>query len=60
MWSWGIHEKEKRRLHDLLEAIMFLKDHGLRGVGIIGAYHVRRGAPLMVCVLPLHEMMSNA
>ena len=60
MWSWGPPEKEKRRLRELLDAIAFLKDHGLRGVGVIRAYHVRRVAPLMTRVLPLYGMMPDA
>ena len=28
-------------------------------MGIIGAYHVRRVAPLMMCTLSLHRMMSG-
>ena len=60
VWSWGPPEKEKRRLFNLLDAIAFLKDHGLHGVGIIGAYHVRRMAPLMACVLKLYGMTPDA
>jgi len=60
VWSWGPPEKEKRRLHDLLDAIAFLKDHSLCGVGIIGAYHARRVAPLMAHVLPLYGMTPDA
>ena len=56
----GPPEKEKRRLLDLLDAIAFLKDHGLRGVGVIRVYHARRVAPLMACVLPLYRMAPDA
>ena len=35
-WPWGPPIKEKKRMHDLLEAIAFLKTHDLRGAGIIG------------------------
>ena len=28
----------------------------MKGSGIIGAYHMRRVAPLMRCVIPLHLM----
>ena len=48
--------KEKKRMCDLLEAIAFLKTHGLYGASVIGGYHARRVAPLMVLVLPLHWM----
>ena len=42
---------------DLLEAIAFLKTHGLCGASIIKGYHTRRVASLMSCVLPLYRMM---
>ena len=29
----------------------------MKGMGIIGAYHARRVAPLMARVLPLYQMM---
>ena len=32
----------------------------MKGSGIIGAYHTRRVAPLMACVLPLHQMAPGA
>jgi hypothetical protein len=36
---------------------MCLEQHGLKGTDVIGAYHVRRVAPLMACVvLSLYEM----
>ena len=41
---------------DLLEAIVFLKTHGLHGASIIRVYHVRRVVPLMSRVLPLYGM----
>ena len=46
-------------MHDLLEAIAFLKTHSLYEAGIIGGYHARRVAPLMSCVLPLYGMMPG-
>ena len=52
-WQWGPPVKEKKRMRDLLEAIAFLKTHGLYRASIIGGYQARRVAPLMVCVLPL-------
>ena len=42
VWSWGPHEKEKKRMRDILDAITFLKSHGRRGADVIGAYHARR------------------
>ena len=56
-WPWGPPIKEKKRMCDLLEAIVFLKNHGLRGANVIGGYHARRVAPLMLCVLPLYGIM---
>ena len=32
----------------------------MKGSGIIGAYHMRRVAPLMARVLPLHQMAPRA
>ena len=32
----------------------------MKGSGIIGAYHARRVAPLMVRVLPLYQMVPGA
>jgi hypothetical protein len=43
-----------------VEAIKILKEHGLNGVSVIGAYHQRRVAPLMVRALPLHWMVPGA
>ena len=47
-------------MHDLLEAIVFLKTHGLCGAGVIGGYHARRVAPLMARILSLYGMTSGA
>ena len=43
-------------MHYLLEAITFLKTHGLRGASVIRGYHARRVVPLMERVLPLYRM----
>ena len=51
--------KEKKRMHDLLEVIAFLKIHDLCGTGVIGGYHARRVAPLMARVLLLYGMMPD-
>ena len=42
MWRYGPIGREQKRLDDLLKAITTLKHHGLRGTGVIGAYHVKR------------------
>ena len=46
-WSWGVQSKDKKHLSDLLSALQALKDRGVKGTGIISAYHARRVAPLM-------------
>ena len=58
-WPWGAPVKKKKRMHDLLEAIVFLKTHGLCGAGIIGGYHAMRVAPLMSRILSLYGMMPD-
>ena len=60
MWRYGPVAKEQKRLDDLLKAIMTLKGHGLRGTGIIRAYHVRRLAPLMVLALLMYKMKLDS
>jgi hypothetical protein len=47
-------DMEKRRLDDLLKAIMLLKHHGLHTVSVVGAYHARRVASLMARTLLLY------
>ena len=58
--KWGVPEKDKKRIRDDLTAIQILKERGLKGSGIIGAYHVSRVAPLMRHVLPLYMMAPGA
>jgi len=38
----GVKVRQKKRMCDLLEAIMFLKTHYLRGASVIRGYHTRR------------------
>ena len=59
-WKWGVPVNEKKNINDLLTALQTLKDRGMKGLGIIGAYHTRRVAPLMVRALPLHQMVPEA
>ena len=59
-WKWDIPVKEKKNINDLVAAIQTLKDRGVKGSGIIGAYHARRVAPLMARALPLHQMVLGA
>ena len=59
-WKWGVPVKEKKNINDLLAALQTLKDRGMKGSGIIGAYHARRVVPLMARVLPLHQMAPGA
>ena len=58
-WSWGVQFKDKKHLFDLLSALQALKDRGVKGTGIIGAYHARRVAPLMARALPLYRMVPG-
>ena len=60
MWRYGPIRKEQKRLGDLLKAIATLKGHGLRGTDIIGAYHIRRLAPLMAHALPMYKMTPDS
>jgi len=57
MWPWGPPVNEKKKMHDILKAIILLRSCSLRGANIIGAYHARRVAPLMVRALPLFRMV---
>ena len=54
--KWGVLEKDKKRIQDHLTAIRILKERGVKGSGIIGAYHTWRVVPLMRRALPLHMM----
>jgi len=56
----GVLDKDKKKILDHLTAIRILKERGVKGSGIIGAYHLRRVAPLMACMLPLHQMVPVA
>ena len=58
-WAWGVQSKDKKHLSNLLSALQALKERGVKGTGIIGAYHARRVAPLMMRTLPLHRMMPG-
>ena len=55
-WGWGPAAPDKKKLADLLGMIDKLKRGGVAGVGVIGAYHVRRLAPLQDRRLPMWEM----
>ena len=59
-WRYGPIAKEQKRLGDLLKAIATLKGHDPRGTGIVGAYHVRRLAPLMTRTLLMYKMTSDS
>jgi hypothetical protein len=60
VWVWRTPDKEKRKFRDHLAAIVRLKQHGLKGTGVIGAYHTRRVAPLMARALLLYGMMPDS
>jgi hypothetical protein len=59
--SWGYDpiKMEKRRLRDLINSIALLRSGGVRGAGIIGAYHTRGVALLMARALPLYGMTPD-
>ena len=59
-WKWGVMDKDKKRIKDHLAALQFLKERGMKGSGIIDAYHTRRVAPLMSRALPLYLMGLRA
>ena len=52
--KWGVPEKDKKKIWDHLAALHILKERGLKGLGIISAYHERRVA------LPLYAMAPGA
>ena len=55
-WKWGVSNKDKKKIKDHLAALQILKERGVKGSGIIGAYHMWRVAPLMRHARPLHMM----
>jgi len=59
-WKLGVLEKDKKKIRDHLIALRILKERGLKGLGIIGAYHARRVAPLMMRALLLYAMAPEA
>jgi hypothetical protein len=59
-WGYGLVEKEKKRLRDLLDSIALLRSDNVHGAGVIRVYHVRGLAPLMARTLPLYEMTPDA
>ena len=59
-WKWGVPDKDKKRIKDHLTTLQILKERGVKGPGIIGAYHTWRVAPLMSHALPLYLMEPRA
>jgi len=59
-WKRGVLDKDKKRIKDHLTTLQILKERGVKGSGIIGAYHTWRVAPLMSRVLPLYLMVPGA
>jgi len=49
----------KKRIKDNLTTLQIQKDRGVKGSGIIGAYHTWRVTPLMSHVLPLYLMVPE-
>ena len=60
MWRYRPIDREQKRLDDLLKAIATLKGRGLRGTGVVGAYHVKRLAPLISRALPMYKITSDS
>ena len=61
LWrKWGVLEKDKKKIQDHIAAIHILKENGLKGLGVIRAYHARKVAPLMTRALPLYTMAPEA
>ena len=58
--KWGVPDKDKKRIKDHLTALQILKERGVKGSGIIGAYHTWRVAPLMSRALPLYLLVPGA
>ena len=59
-WKWRVPDKDMKMIEDHLAALQILKDRGVKGSGLIGAYHTRRVAPLMSRALPLYLMAPRA
>ena len=59
-WKWGVPDKDKKRIKDHLAALQILKERGMKGSGIIGAYHTWRVTPLISRALPLYLMVPGA
>ena len=59
-WKWGVSDKDKKRIKGHLAALQILKERGVKGLGIIGAYHTRRVVPLMSRALPVYLMAPGA
>ena len=55
-WKWGVPDKDNKKIKDHLTALQILKERGVKGSGIIGAYHTQRVVPLMSHALPLYLM----
>ena len=56
-WSDGPTGPPRRRLDHILNALRTLKEIGLSGAGVIGAYHARRLAPLMAREYLMYQMV---
>jgi hypothetical protein len=59
-WGWGISKKGLKRIVDHLAVVKILREDGVKGSGVIGAYHARRVAPLMARALPMYQMVPVA
>ena len=59
-WKWGVPNKAKKKIKDHLAALQILKERGVKGSGIISAYHTWRVSLLMSRALPLYLMVPRA
>lgn len=59
-WNWGILKNLMKRVEEPVAAVRFLRNHDIKGGGVIGAYHARRVAQLMERKLPLFKMVAGA
>lgn len=58
-WRWGIGKDDRRAADASIATIAHLKGRGLDGAGVIGSYHRRRFAPLMVHSLPIFKVSAS-
>jgi hypothetical protein len=58
-WGYGPVEKEKRRLHDLIDAVVLLRTGGVHGAGVVEKLVALKGAGLRGMQLQLLEGLDD-